>query len=339
MSIKSEIAATLDDGRRITRYRLESPGGLRVDLLDLGATIEAIWAPDRDGNLANVCHGFADARQYAQNAPYFGATIGRFANRIDRGRFSLDGENFELELSDVSNGHHLHGGFGGFHSRFWSATSGDNAVTFELESSDGDQGYPSSLLTKVTFSLDGDALRIAYEAANTGGRATIVNLTNHAYFNLAGGGTIKEHVLTLHADAYLPVNETLIPLGEQRPVDETPFDFRVAKPIGQDFDAAGGYDHCFVLNGDAGTLRPIARVTEPATGRVMEVETDQPGVQFYSGNVLDASPAVGGHGQHTAFCLETQGFPDAPNQPGFPSARLNAGATFKSETIYRFAAR
>ncbi len=335
--VRTEHAATLDDGRAITRFRLTSASGVRVDLLDLGATIEAIWTPDRDGNAANVCLGFADARQYARNKPYFGASVGRFANRIDRGRFSLDGEDFTLACNDDDNGHHLHGGPGGFHSRFWSASSDGPSVTFALDSPDGDEGYPSSLVATATYTLDDNGgLRIEYAATNTGARATVVNLTNHAYFNLAGRGLIHDHVVALNAGAYLPTDATQIPAGERRPVAGTPFDFRQPKPIGQDFAAAGGYDHCWVLNGDSGTLRPVARVTEATSGRTMEVETTQPGVQFYTGNVLDGSPEVGGHPQHAAFCLETQGFPDAPNQPGFPSARLEPGATYRHATVYRF---
>jgi len=290
---------------------------------------------------ADVVLGFPDPARYDANHPYLGAIAGRFANRIAQGRFELDGRSYSLPCNDGA--HHLHGGADGFARRLWRAERDQNAVRFHLTSPDGDQGYPGMLEAEVAYSLgDDDALRIDLRARSD--RATIVNLASHVYWNLRDGGetSILAHELALEADEYLPVNAQGIPTGEIRPVRGTPFDFTRPTPIGarifeaEQSEHRGGYDHCFVLRGTG--LRRVARVSDPSSGRALEVETTQPGVQLYSGNFLDGS--LSGHGGATyrrfhGLCLETEGFPDAPNQPRFPTSRLEAGAEYAHTTIYR----
>ena len=277
--------------------------------------------------------GFDAPELYAtENSPYFGAIVGRFANRIAGGRFALDGRTYTLARNDGPNP--LHGGLRGFDKHTWTVTDhGRDRLALARTSPDGEEGYPGTLKVAVVYTLLSDALRIEYQA--TTDRPTIVNLTNHAYFDLSGTRDIGGHPLELFADAFLPVDETLIPTGELRPVAGTPFDFRTPTPIGLRIDAddaqlriAGGYDHKFVTNGVL-----VARVTEPVTGRILEVRTTEPGLQLYSGNFLDGCH---GHPRRSGFCLETQHFPNAPNQPTFPPVVLRPGETCRSWTEYRF---
>jgi aldose 1-epimerase len=299
-----------------------------------------------------VILGFDSFEPYLKGSPYFGSLIGRYGNRIGGGQFRLDGRVYTLPKNDGPNT--LHGGERGFDKVVWTAreVAGKDGPAVELSylSPDGDQGFPGTLRARVTYTLtEANELRIAYEA--TTDKPTVVNLTNHAYFNLAGpgGGDILSHLLFVDADRFTPVGPGLIPTGELHGVAGTPFDFRTPTPIGAriaakdaQLELAGGYDHNYVLNGEAGTLRLVARVSEPGSGRVLEVLTTEPGIQFYSGNFLDGS-VVGKGGRaykhRYGFCLETQHFPDSPNQPGFPSTVLRPGETYSTTTIYRFSAQ
>lgn len=323
---------------------------MEVSVLTYGAAIQSITVPDRNGTMANVALGFDNLDDYVALSPYFGAIVGRYANRIANGTFELDGKTCQLAINNDPNT--LHGGDQGFDKRIWSvsAVSGSSLV-LSRTSPDGEEGYPGTLDVSVTYTLTEDnELRLDYSA--TTDALTVVNLSNHAYFNLAGegSGTIFDHQLMLNAPDYTPVDDTQIPTGEIAAVSGTPLDFTQMKPIGQDIrDASSdqilfgrGYDHNFVLNRcgqDHTALVAAARVFEPTSGRVMDVTTTEPGVQFYSGNFLDGTFAgTGGkvYRQGDAFCLETQHFPDSPNQPDFPSTELAPGETFTSSTIYAF---
>jgi len=327
-------------------------GDLAVGVTNWGGYIVSIVAPDRTGKRRDVTLGpHATAEAYFAERGYMGALVGRYANRIAAGQFTLGGKKYTLARNNGQNA--LHGGPGGFHKRLWRPriVEGDGADGQALEltyvSPDGEEGYPGTLTAVVVYSLTKDGgVKIDYSA--TTDRATVVNLTNHAYFNLAGEGSgdILGHELRIEADAFTPVDDTLIPTGELRPVERTPFDFRTPVAIGArmsaddpQLKAGGGYDHNFVLRGKAGELRLAARVVEPKSGRVLEVLTTEPGVQFYSGNFLDGT-IVGKSGKpyahRTGFCLETQHFPDSPNQPKFPSVALEPGQTYRHTTVYRF---
>ena len=321
------------DGGNVTRYRL-TVGGLAADVLDYGATLAALHAPARDGRSANVVLAADDVAGF-ERSPYFGSSVGRYANRIAAGRFSLDGRDYQLAANNGPN--HLHGGPGGFSRRMWTAEPADDAVRLTLTSDDGDEGYPSRLDVAVTFSLTDAELRIDYEATNAGDLPTVVNLTNHAYWNLAGSGTVLDHVLTAACDRYLPVDDTLIPTGEVRDVAGTPFDFRRGQRVGERLgDVAGGYDHNLCVADHDGSLREVARLADPASGRTMAVSTTEPGVQFYSGNFLDGSGESLGYPKHAGLCLETQHWPDSPNRPAFPSTVLRPGQTYRSTTLHEF---
>ncbi|HEX9187111.1 MAG TPA: aldose epimerase family protein [Vicinamibacteria bacterium] len=320
-----------------------------VSVTNLGGHVVSILAPDRAGRIADVTLGYKDFAGYLGDTSYLGSLVGRYANRIAKGRFELDGKAYTLATNNGPNA--LHGGPTGFAKRVWSAkvVAGKDGDALELVyvSKDGEEGYPGTLTAKVVYSLRADgSLAIDYEA--TTDAPTIVNLTNHAYFNLAGEGegTILGHEMQIEADATTPVDATLIPTGEVRPVAGTPFDFRKPVAIGARIDVAdeqlrfgGGYDHNFVLRGKAGELRPAARVVEPASGRVLEMLTTEPGVQFYSGNFLDGS-VVGESGRpyvkRAGFCLEAQHFPDSPNQKAFPPVVLRPGQVYRQTTVYRF---
>ena len=331
-------------------FTLTNENGMEVDITNYGGIITAIRVPDRDGNVDDVALGFPSLEGYLGEDPYFGAVIGRYGNRIAGGTFELEGQTYTLPTNDGPNS--LHGGPGGFHTKIWEATeiNDDDATGVELHrlSEAGEEGYPGNLDVTVRYSLNADnELRIQYEA--TTDEATPVNLTNHSYFNLSGGGTILNHELTIDADAYTPVDNTLIPTGEQREVADTPFDFREATPIGERIEAEDeqlafgqGYDHNWVLNSRDGDLAAAATLYDPASGREMEVLTTEPGLQFYSGNFLDGSLTGKNdtaYGLRTGLCLETQHFPDAPNQPDFPTTTLVPGETYTSETVYRFSVR
>jgi aldose 1-epimerase len=339
------------EGRAVERYVLSNGSGMRVGILTFGALIQSIEVPARDGRFVNVALGFASVDEYARDSNYFGATIGRFANRIAAGQFTVDDATYQVPLNEGANS--LHGGSEGFDRRVWEAAPVEVAdgagVRLHLVSPDGDQGYPGRLTVDVTYTLgNANGLAIDYQAETD--RPTVVNLTNHAYFNLAGegSGTIEDQILTLHADRYTPIGADFIPTGAILPVAGTPLDFRSPTSIGariregdDQLRLAQGYDHNFVLNRGAEGLALAARVHHPASGRALEVHTTEPGVQFYTGNMLDGS-VVGSGGrtyrQGDGFTLETQHYPDAPNQPGFPPTLLRPGELFASHTVYAFPA-
>jgi aldose 1-epimerase len=335
-------------GETVELFAFARPGAPAVSVTNLGGHVVSLVAPDRAGHAADVTLGHADFAGYLGDTGYFGSLVGRFANRIAKGRFTLDGKTYALATNNGPNA--LHGGPTGFQKRVWTAkvVSGPDGDALELVyvSRDGEEGYPGTLTAKVVYSLRADGgLVIDYTA--TTDAPTIVNLTNHAYFNLAGEGegTVLDHEMQIEADAYTPVDATLIPTGEKRPVEGTPFDFRKPVAIGARIDAAdeqlkagGGYDHNYVLRGRSGELRLAARVLEPKSGRVLEVLTTEPGIQFYSGNFLDGS-AKGKTGKpyvrRGGFCLEAQHFPDSPNRPEWPSVVLRPGETYRQTTVYR----
>lgn len=320
------------DGEEVYLYTLKNGNGVEVSITNFGGAITSIMAPDRNGEFADVVLGYDTLDEYVKNPRYLGALIGRYANRIARGKFSLNSVAYQLAQNNGAN--HLHGGTKGFDKRVWSATETAKGVHLEYFSPDGEENYPGNLKVAVDYSLnDENELGIDYHAATD--KDTVINLTNHSYFNLAGEGTILDHELTLHAGSFTPVAEDLIPTGEIRPVAGSHMDFRTGRVIAQ-----GGYDHNFVLDDwDRGSIRLVARLREPVSGRVMEVLTTQPGMQFYSGNFLDGS-LVGKGGvryeKYAALCLETQHFPDSPNQPNFPSTVLRTGETYNETTIYKF---
>jgi aldose 1-epimerase len=341
------------DGQSVDLITLRSSSGIELDVMTLGGTVTRLLAPDRDGERADIVLGHEWLESYLAGTPYFGAIVGRYGNRIARGRFTLDGTDFELAVNNEPN--HLHGGLTGFDKVVWMAEPYSNGaeagVVLRYVSPGGEEGYPGELSVQVTYALTaGGDLRIDYEA--TTDAPTVVNLTHHGYWNLAGhgAGDILEHQLTVNASRFTPVDETLIPTGERRPVEGTPFDFREPTVIGTRIDAddeqlafGGGYDHNFVLDGwhADGELRLAAVLRDPPSGRTMEVLTTEPGIQFYSGNFLDGSDIGKGgvvYERRAGLCLETQHFPDSPNQPDFPSVVLRPGETYRSTTVYRFSA-
>lgn len=349
-TIERQQYGTTQDGKPVEEYILTNAGGMEVRIITYGGIITSIRVPDRHGVFKNVELGYDSLARYEAHNPYFGSITGRYANRIAQGRFTLDGETYTLAVNNGPN--HLHGGIVGFDKRVWDAeaTSSAEHVSLKLHylSPDGEEGYPGNLDVTVTYSLGADnALRIDYVA--TTDKATIVNLTNHSLFNLSGGaGTIANHILMLNADHYTPVNDKLIPTGEIASVAGTPLDFRTPKAIAAGLRSSHpqvvigrGFDHNWVLNrqdaaADVPTL--AARVYEPESGRIMEVLTTTPGVQFYSGNFLDGTlvGTTGLYRQGDGFALETQWFPNSPNQPNFPSVVLRPGETNRSTTIFRF---
>ena len=339
----------LPDGQPVTVFTLTNRQGMQVKVLDFGAIISAIHVPDRDGTFADVVLGFERIEPYLANSAFLGAVIGRFGNRIAQGRFSLDGKDYQLAVNNAPN--HLHGGNQGFHQVMWQAApfTKDDAVgiTFTRSSPDGEDGYPGKLDVTLTYALDNDnALSLRYHAVTD--QATPINLTNHSYFNLAGQGSILGHEVTINADRYLPVDAGSIPTGELADVTGTPFDLRQSTVIGDSIDVpheqlriGRGYDHNFVLNQQPGQLLNLAAmVREPQSGRVMQVYTQEPGVQFYSGNFLDGSQhgKLRAHSYRGALCLETQHFPDSPNQSHFPNTILRPGQVYQTHTVYRFSA-
>jgi aldose 1-epimerase len=337
------------DGTAVEQYVLSNGNGMTVKVITYGGILTDIAAPDRKGKAINVTLGFDSLEGYLQKHPYFGALVGRVGNRIAGGKFTLDGKAYTLAKNNGPN--HLHGGNKGFDKAVWKAESlksKENAgVKLTHVSPDGDEGYPGNLTVNVTYTVTPDnELRITYEA--TTDKATPVNLTNHTYFNLAGpaAGDILGHELVIYADKYTPTDETLIPTGELKPVKGTPYDFTtphtIGSRIGQIKGDPGGYDINYVLRKPGPALHKAAWVHEPKTGRVMEVSTTQPGVQFYTGNFLDGS-LKGRDGvayrKHQGFCLETQHFPDAVNHPNFPSIILRPGQTYQQTTVYKFSTK
>lgn len=336
----------------MNEFTLTNANGVEVKIITYGGTITSISVPDRNGNLANVVLGFSNLAQYQAQSPYFGCITGRYANRIANATFDLNGETYTLAANSGPNS--LHGGNVGFDKVVWNAAEveSEDGVALELTylSPDGEEGYPGNLSVMVVYTLtEANELRMDYTA--TTDKSTVVNLTNHSYFNLAGEGTgaIYDHILTINADTYTPVDDTLIPTGELAPVEGTPFDFRTAKAIGpgqrsshEQIVLGRGYDHNFVLNRtDDTSLVLAAEVYEPTSGRTLEVWTTEPGIQFYAGNFLDGTligPSGHLYRQSDGFALETQHFPDSPNQPDFPTTVLNPGETYRTTTIYKFGA-
>ncbi|WP_240963655.1 aldose epimerase family protein [Luteolibacter luteus] len=334
-------------------FTLTNKNGLRARISDLGATLVSMEIPDKAGKIADVTHGFDNAEGYlSEGNPYFGATVGRFGNRIANGVFKLNGKEYTLATNNEPGGIpcHLHGGKVGFNKKMWKAEPKEdkNAVTFTYVSEDGEEGYPGTLTTKVTYTLT-DANELKWEVEATTDAPTVLNIVHHSYWNLSGDPTslINDHILTLNADKYLPTNAGLIPTGKQDPVANTPMDFNkptaIGARVGEKFEAlklGGGYDHAWVLKPGNG-VRLAARLKDPKSGRVMEISTDKPAIQFYGGNFLDGTVA-GKKGVkypfRSACALETEGFPDAPNHPEFPSAVLKPGETYKHVMIHKFLA-
>ncbi|MFW6124594.1 MAG: aldose epimerase family protein, partial [Pirellulales bacterium] len=334
---------TLPDGTEIEQYTLSGGAGLEVEVITYGATIRRVAVPDRDGNVENVTLHLPSLDEYVAGHPLFGCVAGRYANRIAGGRFTLDGTEYTLATNDGRN--HLHGGKTGFDKKVWQAepVERDDArgVRLTYVSPDGEEGYPGTLTATVLYELtDDNRLVMDYTAVTD--KPTVVNLTNHAYWNLGGAtsGDVLGHQLMINAERFLPTDHALIPLGPSEPVAETPMDFREPHPIGSRIERVeGGYDHCYVLKKPRGETLPLAaRVIDPASGRVMEVRTTQPGVQLYTANFLDGSHGVDGHryGEHAGLCLETQHFPDSPNRPEYPSTVLRPGETYHDRTEHRF---
>ncbi len=322
-------------GAEVYRYTLTNDLAYNVSIITYGGAITSLWAPDRNGTFGDIVLGFESLEDYVSNPRYFGALIGRHANRIAQGRFTLNGVEYQLPRNNGAN--HLHGGFNGFDKRVWNAREGDDVLHLSYFSKDGEEGYPGNVEAFVDYRLSGNELSIEYRASTD--RDTIVNLTNHSYFNLKGDGTILEHELTLNADHFTPVCEALIPTGKIAPVAGTPMDFRGGRAIGSEISLTSGYDHNFVLNDWDGSLRSAVSLYEPASGRVLEILTTQPGMQFYSGNFLDGS-FMGKNGfayvKYAGLCLEPQHFPDAPNHSNFPSTVLRPGEEYRQSTVLRF---
>ncbi len=347
LSIEQEPFGTSPDGEPLSLYTLRNRSGMVVRITNYGGIITAMHVPDRHGNLADVTFGFDEPEPYFGDCPYFGALIGRYGNRIAAGTFELDGKRVQL---DVNNGpNHLHGGTRGFHKVAWQALPmvGDLSIGLKLthHSPDGDQGYPGNLDVTVTYELN-DANELLVKFRATTDQATPVNLTQHAYFNLAGRGTILGHELTINADRYTPIDANAIPLGPLAPVEDTPFDFRTPQTVGARIDEDDeqlrnglGYDHNFVLNKPQPDMLSLAAtVRDPASGRVLELYTQEPGVQFYSGNFLDGTLSGKGwqYGHRQGLCLEPQHYPDSPNRPDYPNTILRPGEVYATRSMYRF---
>lgn len=339
--IQQDSWGKTSDGHEITRVSCTNKNGNVMELINYGATMVSLQLPDREGVRSNVLLTCPDMAGFEACGMYFNGIAGRYCNRIAKGRFSIDGREYSLATNNGEN--HLHGGVKGFDKRIWEFApfSSDSGVgvKFQYTSVDGEEGYPGNLKVAVTYTLThSDQLIIEIKAETDA--PTHVNLTNHNYWNLAGSGDILGHELRLNCAAYIPVDEAGIPLGNVAEVFGTPFDFREAKPIGRDIGQLtgepGGYDHCMVIDGEIGVLRPAARLYHPATGRWMEIETTEPGIQFYSGNFLDGSAAAGGYAKHSGLCLETEHYPDSPNQSSFPSTLLKPGDSYYHKTVHQF---
>lgn len=340
--IEKSFFGFMPEGDSVMLYTLKNENGIVIKITNYGGIITEILTPDRNGKLGNIALGFDNLEQYLAGHPNFGALIGRYGNRIAGAQFTLDGVTYQLNANNGPNT--LHGGIVGFDDVLWDAEviGCDERAVLKLTylSPDGQEGYPGNLKATVSYELLMDKLFITYEAETD--KATVVNLTNHTYFNLAGEGTILDHILYINASKYTPVNEELIPTGELAFVEGTPFDFRKPRAIGERFDELGndpvGYDHNFVLDGSEGEQILAAKVLDPKTGRYVEVLTTEPGMQFYTGNFLDGSLASGKtvFEQHSGLCLETQHFPDSPNQPDFPSTVLRPGEKYITQTIFKF---
>ncbi len=342
--VQSEPLGESPDGDELTQFYLTNANGIVVGLTNYGAIITEVRTPDRDGEFANITLRHQDVSGYwTEGNPYFGSIVGRYGNRIAKGKFTIDGTEYTLATNNGNN--HLHGGETGFNKRTWVANVLEDSigVRFTYSSPDGEEGYPGTLTAKVTYTLtDADELRIDYEVVSD--KDTHANLTNHAYWNLAGAGSnanpILDHRVVLNADRYVEVDGEAIPTGQLPEVAGTPMDFRKAESIGARIDEVtgdpGGYDHCWVINDGKDELQLAARVTDPSSGRVLEILTTEPGVQFYTGNFLKAGDGESGYQQRCGFCLETQRFPDSPNQPHFPTSLLKKGEIYTSTTVHKF---
>ena len=334
------------DSVAVDLYTLKSDK-VEAAITNYGGIVVSLKVPDRTGKIADVVLGYDDLDGYLKTTPYFGALVGRYGNRIANGKFALDGHEYTLARNNGQNS--LHGGLQGFDKKVWTARIDRDGIYLNYVSKDGEEGYPGNLTVQVKYTVAGADLRLDYEA--TTDKDTVLNLTNHSYFNLAGQGEgdILKHEVMIDAGRYTPVGKGLIPTGELASVASTPFDFRMPHAIGErigqndeQLKLGGGYDHNFVLNSGGGSLHLAARVMEPSTGRVLEVLTTEPGLQFYTGNFLDG--AITGkagkvYRKRYAFCMETQHFPDSPNHPTFPTTELKPGQQYRTTTIYRFSAR
>lgn len=350
--VSSSPFGKLPDGTEVSLFTLTNARGMKMTVMNYGGIITSLTAPDKNGNFEDVVLGYDSLSGYLKSSPYFGALIGRYGNRIGKGKFSLDGKQYQLAQNN--NGNSLHGGPNGFDKRFWNIeehpVKNGAALKLTYTSKDMEEGYPGTLTTQVIYHLtDNNELKIFYEA--TTDKPTIVNLTQHTYFNLSGNSKsdILQHELFLSADEFVPVDNTLIPTGELKKVSETPFDFKTPTAIGsridkkdQQLEFGKGYDHCWVLNTQGDTSRVAATLYDPASGRVMSVKTSEPGIQFYSGNFLDGS--ITGkfntvYKQRYGLCLETEHFPDSPNHKNFPSVVLRPGETYRTQTMYTFSTK
>lgn len=350
IEVKERYYGKTPEGDTVTSYTLTNKQGMTMEVIDYGGIIVSLTAPDREGNYEDVVLGFDSIQPYVERNPFFGALVGRYGNRIAKGKFSLGGKEYTLVQNNGEN--HLHGGTKGFDKVVWNSkameTSDGPMLELDYTSAHMEEGYPGELSVKVTYLLGNDnALHVDYTA--TTDRPTIVNLTQHTYFNLNPKGVnILDHELTLNADSYLPVDESLIPIESLESVEGTPFDFLNAHTIGERINGehpqlviGGGYDHCWVLNGPEGTMKTAAVLYDPVSGREMTVETTEPGIQLYTANFLDGSLKGKGRSyqKRAALCLETQHFPDSPNRPEYPSVRLDPGQTYRTTTVFKFSAR
>jgi aldose 1-epimerase len=351
-TIKKESFGKTTGGEQIDLYRLSNKKGMEVSITNFGATVVTLKVPDKAGKAADIVLGYDTLEGYEKGTSYFGATVGRYGNRIAGGKFSLDGTMYTLPKNNGENT--LHGGIVGFNKKVWKAREIGSKEGESLEmtylSADGEEGFPGNLSTKVVFTLPADRNELKIDYTATTDKDTVLNLTNHSYFNLSGegNGNILDHVLTLHAKQFTPVDKGLIPTGELRNVTGTPFDFNSATAIGKRINESDeqlvfgkGYDHNWVVTRAGSGLSLAAEAYDPKSGRKLEVLTTEPGVQFYSGNFLDGAKGKGNkpYPQRAAFCLETQHFPDSPNHPNFPSTVLKPNAVFHSETVFRFSAK
>ncbi|HZR18077.1 MAG TPA: aldose epimerase family protein [Verrucomicrobiae bacterium] len=347
MQISRKPFGQTSDGKEVFLFTLRNTKGAEALISNYGGLVTSLKVPDRDGHLGDVVLGFDNLADYIKGSPYFGALIGRYGNRIARGKFTLDGKQYTLATNNYPNA--LHGGTKGFDKVVWEPTllTGPEGAALKLTylSKDGEEGYPGNLSVTVVYTLtDENALKIEYTA--TTDQDTVVNLTQHSYFNLAGKDSILNHVVMIPADKFTPVDSTLIPTGELRPVEGTPFDFRTPTPIGarinqddEQLKFGKGYDHNWIINKPMGQYGLMARVTEPSTGRVLEVFSTEPSLQFYSGNFLDGTlKGKGGrvYGFRSGFCMEPQHYPDSPNKPEFPSVVLKPGQTYHNTIVFKF---
>ena len=352
LTINKEIFGKTKENTTIHKFVMTNMNGMEVSVINFGGIITSLKSRDSKGNYEDIVLGFNNLSQYEDESPYFGAIIGRYGNRISEGKFTLDGKTYNLAVNNDIN--HLHGGLKGFDKVVWDATQEvtDSTASLILKyiSQDMEEGYPGNLQVKVTYTLDNnDELGVMYEAETD--KKTIINLTQHSYFNLSGdfSKNILDHEITINADSFLPVDSTLIPTGEVISVEGTPFDFREAKTVGEDISMSdkqlsygNGYDHCWVLNNQEIGLRHVASAYHPFSGRLLEVYSDQPGIQFYSGNFLDGtltSKQDGNYGFRSGLCLETQHYPNSPNEKDFPSVTLNSGEKYMTQTVFRFTSK